>query len=106
MLFARLESAHVIRSTRLGSCYSLKSSQPDLTRLSIRARYRSSITIIKIKMALTCPGARLPSNNCGDVTFGTYVLKLNACPESLAPLVLLQRCACSTTLFATLDWRY
>ncbi len=61
-------------------------------RSSISARYRSSITIITINMALTCPYTRLPSNNCGDITFGIDVLKLNAC---LAPLI---RYAGSSTL--------
>jgi hypothetical protein len=71
-------------------------------RSSISARYRSSITIIRIKMALTCPCTRLPRNNCGDITFGIDVLKLNACLESLAPLI---RHAGSATLLASLARR-
>jgi hypothetical protein len=101
---------YAIRSARIGSCYSLGSGHIDRsTRLGLFARlystrldlalYQSSLSLVyhynKVKGALTCPGTRLPSNNCGDITFGTYVLKLNACLESLAPLVLLQRCACS-----------
>jgi hypothetical protein len=42
-------------------------------------------------MALPCSGTRLSSNNCGDITIGTYVLKLNACPESLDNAVLARQ---------------